>query len=141
MKYLRGLTAARVCMAASLLILAVCGCGSGSSQGDAKALPSVPARFEDAGATWVRQADVGPEDERLLSAYFAANHSVAENPAVHGNPIVFTTEGHQRRFYWLRALAGEPSWVLLEFAGGRFERLAEGTGSPFPAGADESPTP
>lgn len=92
----------------------------------------IPDRWRVEGVTWTKADSLSAEDRKLLDSYFQANASVADNPAVAGDPIVFVSDRGASRFYWMNSTTQPTLWLCLEFERGRFANLLEGVGNPFP---------
>jgi hypothetical protein len=121
-----------IVLPAMVLSCVLCsGCSSDSeSAEEPKATFLTPTEFEEANVTWSKVEDMEEEDTEQLTEYFADNPSVSENPAVEGDPLVYSGNRGTKRYYWVRKGADAPEWFCLQFDGYDVE-VSNGQGEPF----------
>ena len=106
-----------------------CGSGQGVTSDTAESISS-PTTFEESGQTW-KLAEMKPQDERPLGAYFQRNASLADNPLINGAPLLYRSSSKATRYYWAESLSGQIHWIRIDFQGGKFIGLEQGEGFPF----------
>lgn len=113
-----------------LLLFFLAGCGPDA---EALALPEVnvevPSEFSQDGTTWVRE-EVESDDQNCLARFFQRNQELVGSPDIEGDPVLFTSGKHDRRFYWVNATADGSRWTCVQFRKSRYSTL-DGNGSPF----------
>ncbi|TWT34763.1 hypothetical protein [Blastopirellula retiformator] len=83
-------------------------------------------QFDADSATWSKQAEVTPADQKLLGRFFQSHPAWTDSTELEGTPVVYTHED-RRRFYWIRPAQDEPIWTCIHFEKKRF-RVSHGAG-------------
>mgnify|MGYP006969347267 CR=1 FL=1 len=115
----------------ALLVLSLL---QGCSTDDTDASPSpltVPKDLQINGTLWQRQPQMTDVDARMLTKALRRHPSIAENPFIQGDPLIYRSSADDMRFYWLSQTDTEVHWVFLEFQRSRFRSTDAGTGPPF----------
>ncbi len=111
----------------------ICGC-SGDDPPELE-LQIPPESISLSEVAWQRRPAFSPDDQDRLVAHFHTNRSLAENPLLEGEPVVYSADGDRIRYYWFTETGSDIHWMFLEFRAGAFTELGEGTGDSFATNA------
>lgn len=88
-----------------------------------------PETIEVDGEQWKKE-EWGGKIEAKLDKHFRKTPQLAENPALNGDAVCYSS-GSKQRVYWLSSIEGACQWAMIEFKGSRGSQLTEGSGAPF----------